>query len=161
MILVAGIGNVFFGDDGFGVAVARALAASPPPGSRVVDFGIRAMHLAYELLEPHELLVAVDCVARGGVPGTLYVIEPDPSDSVAPVASAHGMDLTSVLSIVVTLGGRPPPMLIVGCEPGSLTPRLGLSAPVERALDDALALVRDVVAARVTARDHHDQEHTS
>src|SRR5690606_2015284 len=130
-----------------------ALAAAPPPGARVLELGIRAMHLAYELLEPHELFVAVDCVARGGAPGTLYVIEPELGGATERAPSAHGMDLTSVLSTVVALGGRPPPMLIVGCEPGDLSPNIGLSAPVERALDDALALVRDVVAARLAARD--------
>jgi hydrogenase maturation protease len=152
-VLIAGVGNLLFGDDGFGVVAAQRLAAAPPPDARVVDFGIRALHLAYELLEPHALAVVIDCVARGCPPGTLYVIDPAIDDTpLAPETCAHGMTLSSVFATVAVLGGRLPPLRIVGCEPAELAPGIGLSAHVERAIEGALALVRDVVAAH---RAHH------
>lgn len=144
-VLVAGIGNIFFGDDGFGVEVARRLAASPPPATRVADFGIRALHLAYELLEPIDLFVAVDCMPRGGAPGTLYVIEADTGAAAAAVPDAHGINLPLVFSAVHELGGRMPPTLVVGCEPASTEPALGLSPAVTAAIPAAAELVRDVV----------------
>lgn len=148
--LVAGIGNIFFGDDGFGVEVARLLAAAPPPGARVEDFGIRALHLAYALLEPIELLVAVDCMPRGGAPGTLYVVEPVVDGGVpAGVADAHGMNLPVVFAAVRELGGRMPRTLVVGCEPGRTDAALGLSPAVTAALPAAAELIRDVVAGRL------------
>src|SRR6185369_14690375 len=92
-VLVAGIGNVFFGDDGFGVEVARQLGEPLPRGTRVADFGIRALHLAYELLDPPDLLVVADCMARGGPPGTLYVVEPEEVGAASPITDGHGMNI--------------------------------------------------------------------
>ena len=140
-VLVAGIGNIFFGDDGFGCEVARRFASTPLEGVRVEDFGIRALHLAYEILAGYERVVLIDAVSRGGAPGTLYVIEPDP---VAPgdVADAHRMDIQNVFAFVRTLGGEAPPVVLVGCEPHTLDEGIGLSATVADAVVAALPLVR-------------------
>jgi len=143
-LLVAGIGNIFFGDDAFGPVVLRRLALEPPlEGARYGDFGIRGMHLAYEVLSGYAAVVLVDAVARGGAPGTLYVIEP--SEPVEPSEpDAHRMDLGSVFGFVRMLGGEPPPVTIVGCEPESLGEGDELSATVLQAVETALPLVRRV-----------------
>ena len=141
-LLIAGVGNIFFGDDGFGCELARRLAALDlGPEVRVVDFGIRGLHLAYELLRPYERLILLDALARGGTPGTLYVLEPEVS---APplAANGHGMDLPSVFAALSALGGRLPRALLIGCEPATLDEGLGLSESVARALTPAMALVR-------------------
>lgn len=143
MILIAGIGNLFFGDDGFGVAVAQHLVAAPPPDSRVEDYGIRALHLAFALLDAPDLCIIADCMARGGAPGTLYVVEPDlPPEGT--VADAHAMNLPVVFAAVRELGGTMPRTVIVGCEPADLDPHIGLSPAVEAAVPVALALIRDL-----------------
>jgi hydrogenase maturation protease len=144
MILVAGVGNLFFGDDGFGVAVAQQLAATPPPHSRVEDYGIRAIHLAFALLDPPDLCIIADCMARGGAPGTLYVIEPDLATH-GTVADAHGMNLPTVFAAVRELGGTMPRTLVVGCEPADLDPRIGLSPVVESAVPGAIELIRNLI----------------
>jgi hydrogenase maturation protease len=144
MILVAGVGNLFFGDDDFGTAVAQRLAAAPPPGSRVEDYGIRAIHLAFALLDPPELCIIADCMARGGAPGTLYVVEPDLATS-GTISDAHAMNLPVVFAAVRELGGAMPRTLVVGCEPADLEPRIGLSAVVERAIPAAIDLIRDLI----------------
>lgn len=147
--LVAGVGNVFLGDDGFGVAVARRLADAPlPSGVRVADYGIRAVHLAYDLLDGYEALVLVDALARGDAPGTLYVIEPEGAvaPSGAAVVDAHGMTPDAVLSLFTSLGGKLARTLVVGCEPGDCSEGMELSAPVAAAVTPAVALVRDVLA---------------
>lgn len=141
-VLVAGVGNVFFGDDGFGVEVARR--CGPLPDARVTDFGIRSIHLAFELLEPFELCIVADCMPRGGTPGTLYVVEPELDDA-GGLADAHGMDLRVVSCAVRELGGILPRMVIVGCEPASVEPRLGLSASVAAAIPGAVELIRELV----------------
>ena len=106
-VLVAGIGNVFLGDDGFGVAVAARLAREPlPEGTRVTDFGIRGVHLAFELLDPPDLLVLVDAMARGDAPGTLYLVDPEVEDlsGGAPAPDAHAMDPYTVLAAARRMG---------------------------------------------------------
>jgi hydrogenase maturation protease len=149
-VLVAGIGNVFLGDDGFGVALAGRLARRElPAGVEVVDFGIRGMDLAYAL-SGYDAVVLLDATPRGEPPGTLYVIEPevDPDD-VAP--EAHGMDPVQVLALATTLGGTPPRMLVVGCEPLTRMSAddeeivAALSEPVRAALDEATRLVEQVL----------------
>lgn len=143
-VLVAGIGNIFFADDGFGVEVARRLAMEPlPAGVTVADFGIRGLHLAFEIVSGYDLVILVDAVARDGEPGTLYVLEPDNEDeTVAP--DAHGMELQSVLAFIEQLGVEAPRILIVGCEPADTEPGMGLSEATERAVDRAMALVRNL-----------------
>ena len=140
-VLVAGVGNVFFGDDGFGPEVARVLAQEPVRDAKIEDFGIRGLHLAYELLNGYDRAIIVDAVPRGDVPGTLYVIEPDAA-VVPATPDAHRMDLGNVFAYVRTLGGEPPPVTIVGCEPENIEPGMGLSDVVARSIEGATALVR-------------------
>ncbi|HJQ46681.1 MAG TPA: hydrogenase maturation protease [Amycolatopsis sp.] len=139
--LIAGTGNVFLGDDGFGCEVARRLTgAGLPEGAHVAEFGISGMHLAYELLDGYDVAILVDATARGEAPGTLYVIEPRPGD--APVAmDAHGMQPDAVLGLVNLLGGSKCRVLVVGCEPADTGQGMGLSAPVEAAVGEAVRLV--------------------
>jgi hydrogenase maturation protease len=153
VILIAGIGNLFFGDDGFGVAVAHHLRAKAPPGTRVEDFGIRAIHLAFALSDPQPpaLCIVADCMARGGEPGTLYVVEPD-VETRGTVADAHGMNLPVVFATVRELGGAMPRTLVVGCEPADLAPRIGLSPIVERAVPAAAELIRDLLTTHREAQ---------
>jgi hydrogenase maturation protease len=153
-VLVAGVGNVFLGDDGFGVEVARRLAGERfPDGVQVADFGIRGVHLAYELLEGYDLLVLVDAAPRGEPPGTVFVLEPDFGESGNDtrgesgfLLDAHSLDPEVVLGILADLGGRVDRVVIVGCEPAELVERMGLSAPVARAVDQAVNVVRELIA---------------
>ena len=140
-ILVAGIGNVFLGDDGFGVRLAEQVASRP--GIDVADFGIRGMDLAYALAE-YDVVVFLDATPRGGTPGTLYVIEPG-LDEVPAGFDAHGMDPVKVLALAKTLGGELPRTLVLGCEPAAVEEFTGLSAPVEAALADAEKLLEEVL----------------
>ena len=142
-VLIAGIGNIFFGDDGFGVEVAQRLAREPlPDGVTVVDIGIRALHLAFALLDRPGLLLLVDAVRRGGPPGTVYVIKPAPGGGDgASIPDAHAMNLETVVAAVRSLGGEAPPILLVGCEPAFVGERMGLTPAVERAVPHATALI--------------------
>jgi hydrogenase maturation protease len=154
-ILIAGIGNIFLGDDAFGSEVARRLADHPyPEGVRVVDFGIRGFDLTYALVDGYDVAILVDATQRGGLPGTLYVIEPDPEGTVGPVPpnrliEPHGMDPVKVLRLAATLGGQPRRTLVVGCEPETfgtdLDPAMGLSASVEAAVGEAIGLIDSLV----------------
>jgi hydrogenase maturation protease len=152
-ILIACVGNIFLGDDGFGVEVAKRMACqSLPPDVSVKDFGIRGFDLAYALMDPHDLTILVDSCSRGGAPGTVYLIEPDPveDDSARPRLELHGMNPMSVLRMVKSLGGTPGPILIVGCEPAELGSdndgQLGLSKPVQAAVEEAIALIESLVS---------------
>ncbi|HZS40079.1 MAG TPA: hydrogenase maturation protease [Polyangia bacterium] len=151
-ILVAGIGNVLLGDDGFGVEVAQRLQRRPIGDDvRVVDFGIRGFDLTYALLEPWDAAILVDATARGGAPGTLYVIEPALADAgAAAIVETHGMDPMRVLAVVRSMGGALERLRVVGCEPACLgdgdEPLMGLSPAVEAAIDPAIALVEKLVA---------------
>lgn len=151
-ILVAGIGNVFSSDDGFGCEVARRLAGSVlPDGVRVVDYGIRGMHLAYDLLESWDMLVLVDAVPDRGTPGAVELIEIGPEHVGRGAAvDAHGMDPVTVLATLAALGGRlPPRTLLVGCQVSETGEGMRLTAPVEAAVDGAVRAVRDVVTDQV------------
>ncbi len=154
-ILVACIGNIFLGDDGFGVEVARRFAPRPlPEGVRVVDFGIRGLDLAYALLDGSEVTIFVDATPRGGAPGTIYVIEPDLADVYsakleAPPVEAHSMNPMNVLRMVVAMGGTLERILLVGCEPATLGGEegvMGLSEPVAAAVDEAVATIESLVS---------------
>lgn len=123
-VLVAGIGNLFRGDDAFGIAVAKELARrSLPPGVRVVDFGIRGLDLTYALLDGCRAAILVDSVQHGEAPGTVSVIEPEPpwdeDETAPPGLSPHAMDPANVLRLVRLLGGGCRRILLVGCEPQS------------------------------------------
>jgi hydrogenase maturation protease len=145
--LVACVGNVLLGDDGFGVEVAARLSVSPlPPEVRVADFGVRALHLAFELLNPYERIVIVDAMSRGAEPGTLVVLEPSLLElDQVPLPDAHSLHPAAVLRIARSLGARLDHVRIVGCEPAELGERLGLSEPVERAVEAAVRIVHALV----------------
>jgi hydrogenase maturation protease len=150
--LVAGIGNVFLGDDAFGVRVAERLAREPvTAGVRVLDIGTRARHLAFELLDGgYDTAILVDALARGSAPGTLHVIEPEPSASAPiaeqPVLDGHSMDPDSVVDFVQRLGGTRTRILIVGCEPAQFEEGVGLSPSVAAAVEEAVTLLRNILA---------------
>lgn len=151
-ILVAGLGNVFCSDDAFGVSVVEELARrSLPAGVEVRDFGIRGIHLAYQLLEPYDLVVLIDAVERGGPPGTLYLIEAEPGAEPGPEVSmdAHDLGPDAVLSLVPRLGGTVGPVVVVGCEPAGIDAGIGLSPSVQDAVGTAVQLVIDLVTGKV------------
>jgi hydrogenase maturation protease len=148
-VLVAGVGNIFLGDDGFGVAVVRHLAGVPlPPGVRLIDAGIRAVHLAYELLDGCDLLVLVDAAPRGEPPGTLCVLEVGEQDiaEAVPVIDAHGLAPDQVLALLRRHGSRPGRTLVVACEPADLRPGMELSGPVRAAVPAAARLVETILS---------------
>ncbi len=153
-VLVAGIGNVFLGDDGFGVALADRLARRAlPPGVVAVDFGIRGMDLAYAMQDGYDAVVLLDATPRGEPPGTLYVIEAEhDADGQQLEFEAHGMDPVKALGLVRALGARPPRTFVVGCEPRTRVSMddeelvAELSEPVRHALPEAERLVRSLLA---------------
>jgi hydrogenase maturation protease len=153
-VLVAGIGNIFLGDDGFGVEVARRLSArAMPEGVHIVDFGIRGFDLAYALMDGPENTILIDACPRGGTPGSVYVIEPDlnsldAADGQQPAADAHAMNPLNVLRMVKTMGGQPKRILLVGCEPATLGAeegQMGLSEPVEASVEEAIRVTEVLV----------------
>jgi len=162
-VLIAGVGNVFRGDDAFGVEVARRLAGrSLLPGVRVIDFGIRGLDLAYAILDGYDVVILADATPRGGCPGTLYDLEPQPEPG-APVPAGlaldcHGVDLPAVFNFVQLMGGRLPRLRLIGCEPAALGSedewQMGLSEPVAAAVEPAADLVEGLVieAIRGTGR---------
>jgi hydrogenase maturation protease len=152
-VLVAGVGNVFLGDDGFGVALAGRVARRDlPAGVAVVDYGIRGMDLAYALLDGWDVAILLDATPRGAAPGTLYVIEPDVEAIEAAPPEAHGMDPVRVLALARALGGTPPRTLVLGCEPltrmdaDSEEIVAALSEPVVAALDEAERQLDQLIA---------------
>ncbi|MGV9841687.1 hydrogenase maturation protease [Streptomyces fungicidicus] len=169
--LVAGVGNIFLGDDGFGVEAARALAGEAlPEAVEVADIGIRGVHLAYQLLDGYDTLVVLDATARGAEPGTLYVIdaaEPGsrrPPDAVA--LDGHRMSPDAVLALLGTLcagtGAVPPRRtLVVGCEPATVEEGIGLSPPVAAAVPGAVRLVRELLGEAVGGEAVARPGHTS
>lgn len=151
-ILVAGIGNVFLGDDGFGVALADRLARRAlPPGVEVVDYGIRGMDLAFAMQDGYDAVVLLDASPRGESPGTLYVIEAEDEKGAPATPDAHGMDPMAVLALVRAFGSVPPRTYVVGCEPQTrMTPEdedlaVQLSEPVRAALGPAVELVKSLL----------------
>jgi hydrogenase maturation protease len=150
-ILVAGVGNVFRGDDGFGSEVVRRLAGRVlPAGVRAFDFGTRGHDLAYALMDGYDAVILVDATRRGEPPGTLYALEPTPDDFPASPVETHGVDLPAVFRLVTAMGGTLPPLRLVGCEPADLGPddegAFGLSEPVAAAVDGAVELVEAMIA---------------
>lgn len=149
-ILVAGVGNVFLGDDGFGVETVRRLAGRTLPSNvRVADFGIRGLDLAYALLERYELVIVVDASRRGGVPGTLYLLESDPSIGGPAELETHAMVPARAFRLAHELGASIRRLLIVACEPESFgepgVGRMGLSPRVEAAVPQAVQWIESVV----------------
>jgi hydrogenase maturation protease len=166
-LLIAGVGNIFLGDDGFGVEVARRLAAADlPDWVRVADYGISGMHLAYDLAGGYNSAILADASARGGAPGTIYLIEPDVASrptaaqaddaalAASPLFNAHGMQPDVVFGVLGMLGAGTPQILVVGCEPASVEYGIGLSEPVAAAVDEAVGVVLDLVASAAASDDH-------
>ncbi len=152
-VLVAGVGNLFLSDDGFGSEVARRLAPGPlPEGVRVVDYGIRGMHLAYDLLDGYDALVVVDALLGQGTPGDLTVLKVGPDDLGEGELDAHGMAPVAVLASLGSLGGVLPPTYIVGCQPADVSEGIGLTPQVAAAVEAAMALVHDVLAEHLGLR---------
>ncbi len=160
-ILVAGVGNVFLGDDAFGVEVARSLAQRDLPAAvRVVDFGIRGFDLAYALQDGYETTILVDACPHGKAPGTLYVIEPDLQsldDPAGPqaVVEAHAMSPVNVLRMARAMNIEVKNILLVGCEPetlGGVEGQMGLSAAVDFAVEEAVKLVESLIGELLNGR---------
>jgi hydrogenase maturation protease len=181
-LLIAGVGNIFLGDDGFGVEVANRLASVDlPEWVDVVDYGIRGMHLAYDLAGGYNSAILVDATARGGQPGMIYVIEPDLQRPLAasgdeatlaanPMFNAHGMQPDVVLSMLSMLEAEHAGdeeaeaadadaasrrILVVGCEPASVDYGIGLSEPVAAAVDEAVKVVLDLVSVAERSGEGH------
>jgi hydrogenase maturation protease len=153
-ILVAGIGNIFLGDDGFGVEVVRRLSACKlPSGVRVVDFGIRGFDLSYALQDGYDTTILVDACPHGDAPGTLYVVEPDlndldGADTAEGLVETHGMNPMKVLRMAKAMNGSMNKVLLVGCEPATLggeEGQMGLSEPIEAAVDEAVKLLATLI----------------
>jgi hydrogenase maturation protease len=168
-ILIAGVGNVFLRDDGFGVEVARQLAARPLPAHvEVADVGVRGVDLAYRLLDGYAACVLVDACARGGQPGTLYEIDASArhdGDGAAPPPSFDGHRMTpdAVLSLLATLsagtGTRPPEtIVVVGCEPADLDEGLGLTEPVAAAVPRAVRMILRMIGSDLGQAANRDQD---
>lgn len=148
-VLVAGVGNVFLGDDGFGPAVLASLAGDRlPDGVRAVDYGIRGVHLSYDLLDGWDELVVVDAVPGEGPPGEVRLLAVSEDDVAgAPGLDAHGLSPTAVLGSLRALGGRLPRTVVVGCIPASVAEGMGLSPPVAAAVAPTADRVRQLVGA--------------
>ena len=158
-ILIAGIGNIFLADDGFGVEVAAKLASQTfPAGVRVADFGIRGFDLAYALMEGYETTILVDAYPGEGQPGTIFVVEPDlaelnSSEAQHTAVDAHAMNPLNILRMAVTMGGRLKRVLLVGCVPETLGPeegQMGLSTTVTAAVEEAAKLVPSLITRILT-----------
>jgi hydrogenase maturation protease len=157
-ILIAGIGNIFLGDDAFGVEVAQRLTRRGLPEEvRVVDFGIRGLDLSYALLDGYESVILVDAVPRGGAPGTLYVLETEIGDNAEPypdgtLLEMHRLDPDKVLRLAAHLGAKVEHLLVVGCETAATGDyedmHDGLSDPVRLAVEQAIPLI-EALAARL------------
>jgi hydrogenase maturation protease len=152
-VLVAGVGNVFLGDDGFGVEVVRRLAGRElPEGVEVVDFGIRGMDLAYALQDDYDVVVFVDATPRGQEPGTVYLVEPEIDENGELSLDTHGMDPVKVIKLSRALGANRTRTLVVGCEPQLVVSGedydemlMELSEPVRAAVEEAARLVESLV----------------
>lgn len=160
-ILVAGIGNIFMGDDGFGCEVADQLSQLDlPAGVDVMDFGLRGLDLSYALMDGYEVVILIDTVDRGEAPGTVYVLEPQIGDAASPargeqLMAPHGMDPDSVLRFIAALDQRAPRVLMVCCEPqfmGGEHGHMGLSEVVvqaaKQAVFEVLGLLRELLGSR-------------
>ncbi|MFG2827257.1 hydrogenase maturation protease [Streptomyces sp. NPDC048434] len=168
--LIAGVGNIFLGDDGFGVEVVRRLGEHRlPDGAEVVDIGVRGVHLAYQMLDGYHTVLLVDASARGGEPGTVYLLDATTPAGDRPQDTAldgHHMTPDTVLALLDTLSAgtnsrRPERVLVVGCEPADVAEGIGLSEPVDAAVDEAVGLILRLVGAAeptVSAAGPHTSE---
>jgi hydrogenase maturation protease len=152
LTLVAGIGNIFFGDDAFGSEAARRLMIENwPEHVRIVDFGIGGFDLTYALMEGYDTVILLDATPRGGAPGTLYVIEPELNDTDRAEIDPHGMEPLRVLSVARGMGATWGRLLVVGCEPlpETVDPEgpgsMGMSEPVQAAVENTVEIVRRII----------------
>lgn len=163
-ILVACVGNIFLGDDGFGVEVARHLADRPmPAGVQLADIGIRGIHLAYELLDGCDLLILVDAAPHGQPAGTVSVIEVG-ADTVAPprpVIDAHGLAPDDVFTLLDQLNARPERTIVVACEPGDVTAGMSLTPAVAAAVPHAVRAVEELLQAETAGRRSTERPHNA
>jgi hydrogenase maturation protease len=162
-VLIAGVGNIFLGDDGFGVEVVRRLAdITMPDWVRVKDFGIRGIHLAYDVYDnDYESLILVDAAPRGGNPGTVYLIDVDLNDQsrdVACTADAHGMNPDAVFALLRSFGKWPPRVWLVGCEPAQIEEEMGLSGPVQQGVERAVTLISSLIRDGHVIRESSDTD---
>jgi hydrogenase maturation protease len=147
--LVAGVGNIFLRDDAFGSEVARRLANRPrQDGVEIKDFGIRGVHLVYDLLDGCDLFVLIDAAPGGQEPGTVTVLDVDPADSATEPAlmDAHGLAPDAIFAMLTSMGGRPGRTLVVACEPADVSEGIGLSEQVQAALPHAIRAVEEILA---------------
>ncbi|HEU0275495.1 MAG TPA: hydrogenase maturation protease [Candidatus Udaeobacter sp.] len=153
-VLVAGIGNIFFGDDAFGCEVAAELAKRALPDSVTVrDFGIRSYDLAYAMMDDYDVIILIDASPRGDVPGTLYLIEPEIGknkldEGAAEIVNAHSMSPVRALQMVRSLGSQPKKLYVVGCEPSVLENEdghIGLSERVSAAVEPAMNMIQKLI----------------
>ena len=149
-ILIAGVGNIFRGDDAFGVEVARQLASKRlPEGVRAVDFGIRSYDLALALMDNIDAAILIDATRQGHPPGTVYLMELDePRRMESVIMNGHSLDPASVIALVRRFGGEPVPLYLVGCEPAVLEVedgRMELSEPVRQAVPHAIELIHSLI----------------
>jgi hydrogenase maturation protease len=154
-ILIAGIGNIFLGDDAFGVEAVRALAGTKLPDEvAIVDFGIRGFDLAYALLDQWDTVILVDALSRGDAPGTLYTLEPDMKllqdpQSAQTILNPHGMDPVSVLRLASSMGEVAANIYVVGCEPedfgDELEGRMGLSETVQSSIAEVVEMISRMI----------------
>ena len=153
VILVAGVGNIFMGDDAFGVEVIKRMSTMKfPDAVRIVDFGIRGLDLVYALQDGYDTTILVDACSKGKPAGTIYVIEPDlnaAEANISGVVDSHGMDPMNVIRMAKAMNAPLKRLLVIGCEPETLggeQGQMGLSSTVEAALDEAVRVVENVVA---------------
>jgi len=158
-ILVAGVGNIFFGDDAFGCEVAKELLKqSLPEGVRVTDFGIRSYDLAYAIMDNYDATILIDATPRGELPGTVFLIEPEIKtldESTNEVLNAHSMNPVRVLQLARSLGGQPRNIYVVGCEPAVLESadgRIGLSEKVQAAVEPAIKMIQKLIGDLIEAK---------
>jgi hydrogenase maturation protease len=149
-ILVACIGNIFLGDDGFGVEMAHQLHLAPLPRQvTVIDYGICGFDLAYALIEPWRAVILVDAINRGGAPGDLYLLEVEPRAFEADAVDPHSMDPLRVFTLALSFGEITAPVYVLGCESAVVNDdfggRMGLSEPVSAALPQAQSMVQRLI----------------
>jgi hydrogenase maturation protease len=150
-ILIAGVGNIFLGDDAFGCEVVRELSNKHWPSDvRVTDFGIRSCDLAFALADKYETVILVDATPQGEPPGTVYLIEPDLAQLKqfeSLPADPHSLDPVRVLQMAGKTGEGPKRLYLVGCEPGSLESDncFGLTAVVKAAVPKAVGMIESIV----------------
>lgn len=152
-ILIAGLGNIFNGDDGFGVEVVRRLQERTLPDHvTVIDFGIRSFDLTFALVDGYQAAILVDALQRNESPGTLYLFEPtlEAAGQLFPATlEGHGLHPAQVLELAKLYGTLPEKIFVVGCEPEVTTfsdeGQMGLSPPVQANLDEAIALIETLI----------------